>query len=236
MNFNVFGYVVQIRKEVALAVILLLTTLIGLVGYKINKNNMPVIIDKSQSSVDTDNTVTSNITSNTISVNNVNITIEQTEIKVYIIGCVNKPGVVTLIKGQLIIDAINAAGGATEDADLKSVNLVYKLKDNVMLRIKSIEEASVIASEAGTGVQIIGDSAGTVMFAIEEGIAGGLININSATDKELDTLPGIGLSTAKDVINYREKNGPYKSINDIMKVSGIKDSRFEKIKDFITID
>ncbi len=169
-------------------------------------------------------------------------------IKVYVVGCVKNPGIVTLKKGQLIDDAIKAAGGPTEDADLENINLVYELKENVMLKIKSKKESmqesvpssqgsSPGASPAGSGVAIIRDSGGALAGEHVTGdIAGKKININTASIDELDTLPGIGKETARDIIAYREANGKFRTIEDIMKVPGIKENKFSKIKDLICVE
>lgn len=205
---------------------------------------------------------------------------EKEEIKVYVTGCVNKPGVITLEKGQLIDDAIKAAGGATKEADLENINLAYELKENLMLRIKSKPTASnKAAAVAGTpetaqpsktganpknntqtvqagqgkaaenkvdtgsmnsGIDIISGSLDTVVE--EEGETAGeekknnRVNINKATQAELENLPNIGPATAKAIIDYREKSGGFQKVTDIMKITGIKQKTYDKIKDDICID
>jgi len=180
-------------------------------------------------------------------------------IKVYVVGCVKKPGIVTIEKGQMIYDAIALAGGLTEEADADNINMVYELNENVMLYIKpKVEENQKAVAETGhkletktSQIPITGDSAaviaesgGSAVLVGDNGSAGsGLresgnkkININTATADELDTLPGIGEATAKDIIAFREKNGGFKKIEDIMKVPRIKQNRFNNIKDYITVD
>lgn len=182
-------------------------------------------------------------------------------IKIYVVGCVRKPGIVTLQKGQLIDDAVRIAGGLTEEADAGSINMVYELNENLMLRIKSMEEMikekeikksaivnkPVVDSGLGNGASIIrGSGEGVDILGDEgDGIAAGSdggginavrVNINTADENELDTLPGVGSATAKDIIAFREKNGSFRKIEDIMKVPRIKKNRFESIKDFITVD
>ncbi len=163
---------------------------------------------------------------------------EEGKIKIYVVGCVNKPGIVTLKKGSMICDAVSQAGGLTEDADRDNINMVYSLNENVMLYIKSKKDESnglgkgaVIVSDSGTGAEVIGkgdDQAGT-----DRSI---LVNINTAGVDELDTLPGIGEATARDIIAYRDKFGGFGIIEDIMKVPRIKDNRFEGIRDYITVE
>ncbi len=188
------------------------------------------------------------------------------EIKVYVTGCVNSPGVVTLEKGQLIDDAIKAAGGATKEADLENINLAYELNENLMLRIKSKPSQApktspeqkdstgaaqtVNGKAAGSklstgalnsGIDIISGSLDTIVK--EAGQTAGevkknnnLVNINRASQAELENLPNIGPSTAKAIIDYREKNGGFKKVTDIMKITGIKQKTYDKFKDYICID
>jgi competence protein ComEA len=184
-------------------------------------------------------------------------------IKVYVVGCVNKPGIVTIEKGQMIHDAIVLAGGLTEEADSGNINMVYKLNENVMLCIKSkrevekevkqgsdkeaktenkrLEEAAsgsnaVIVWKNGESAVIIGDGDDNNGTGTEEDNKTKLININTATADELDTLPGVGEATARDIIAFREKNGGFKKIEDIMRVPRIKQNRFDRIKDYITVE
>ncbi|MBR6034334.1 MAG: helix-hairpin-helix domain-containing protein [Clostridia bacterium] len=151
---------------------------------------------------------------------------EQNEIVVHITGSVAQEGIVKLKEGARIVDAIEEAGGATSDANLKDVNLAYKLKDGQKLYIPSNiddNENITIVSTKGDGVVDVtkGDN--------------DKININEATQSELETLSGIGPSMAKKIIEYREKNGSFSSIDDIKNVPGIGDSKFEAIKDNIEV-
>ncbi len=176
-------------------------------------------------------------------------------IKVYVVGCVKKPGIVTIEKGQMIHDAIVLAGGLTEEADSGNINMVYKLNDNVMLCIKSKKEAekevkqgsnkeaepstgnqAVIVRKSGESAVIIGDGDDDNGEGTQEDNKTKLININTATADELDTLPGVGEATAKDIIAFREKNEGFKRIEDIMRVPRIKQNRFDSIKDYITVE
>jgi len=160
------------------------------------------------------------------------------EIKVYVVGCVKNPGIVTLRKGQMICDAVREAGGLTEDADIENINMVFSLNENVMLYIKSkkeggaVGEGAVISSDSGSAAEVIGGSDD----AVDGRHSIRLVNINTAGVDELDTLPGIGEAKAKDIIAYREKYGGFSRIEDIMKVPGIKENRFESIRDYITVD
>lgn len=234
---EIFGIKIPLRKEALLSLVLVLAALLCLAGYFITRNNGGIIIDAAD--MESSEGETGADESDDAPASSLGDGAESPEdIKVYVVGCVKKPGIVTLKKGQLIDDAIRAAGGATEDADLENINLVYRLKDNVMLRVYSREDAKQRdgVGEAGTGIGIVENDGGSVIIGEGSGSAGSLVNINTAGQDELETLPGIGESTAREIIAYREKNGAFKTIRDIMKVPGIKEGRFETIKDYITAD
>ena len=158
--------------------------------------------------------------------------IEGEVVVVHIIGEVNNPGVVTLPEGSRIIDAINKAGGKTEEADLSKINLAYIVEDGTQIYIPRINEnlnqVNLITDGAGIGV-IINDS------NLEENEVEVKVNINTANKEKLETLPGIGETTAQKIIDYRESNGKFKTIEDIKNVSGIGDAKFESLKDKITV-
>lgn len=148
------------------------------------------------------------------------------EIIVHIDGEVVKPGIVSLPTEARITDAISAAGGLTELADTSKINLAYSLQDGQKVYIPSINDIQAetyIQNDAGDNV-IVQDSSSS-----------SLININSATQSELDSLPGIGPSTASKIIDYRNKNGDFKNIEDLMNVSGIGEAKFNNIRDYICI-
>ena len=158
---------------------------------------------------------------------------EDTEdiIAVHITGEIKKPGVVKLKEGSRIEDIIKAAGGLTENADITNVNLAYVVEDGVKIRIPSVkdettEDENYIMEGSGKGV-IISDE--------NQGNSNGLININTATQVELEELPGVGASISSRIVDYRSKNGKFKTIEDIKNVTGIGESKFEKIKDFIKV-
>ena len=150
---------------------------------------------------------------------------------VYVCGAVVNPGVYELSEGSRIDDAVTAAGGFSEDADRTYVNLAAMLRDGSKLQIPTLSETSDEAVAKGIDSFDIEDN-GSKSGA---SAGGGLININTASQTELATLPGIGEGLAGKIIKYRDENGSFKSIEDIMKVSGIKDKLFSKIKDQITV-
>ncbi len=146
--------------------------------------------------------------------------IEDKSCVVYVCGEVISPGVYELNSTERIAKALEMAGGFTDNAAKEYINLAEYVTDGMKIYIPSIEESR-------SGV-INGSEAAASNSK-------GLVNINIATKEELMTLRGIGESRAEDIIAYREKNQGFKSIEDIMNISGIKDSLFNKIKDNITV-
>lgn len=154
-----------------------------------------------------------------------------TSIFIYVCGAVEKPGVYELFEGGRVVDAVEAAGGFLETADKTYVNLAALLDDGIKLYIPTMQETM---ESAALQVETF-DKESTSLGSDSAGAGSGLININSATRDELTALPGIGNATAEKIISYREQHGAFKSIEDIMNVSGIKDKLFSKIKDHITV-
>lgn len=153
------------------------------------------------------------------------------KVMVHVIGEVNNPGVVTLNEGARIIDAINAAGAKTEDADLSKINLAYVVEDGVQIYVPRIGEKreEYVMENAGEG--IIVDSA--ILDSSESKEI--KVNINTASADKLQTLPGVGISTAQKIIEYRTQNGKFKAPEDLKNVSGIGESKFEGLKEQITV-
>jgi len=136
--------------------------------------------------------------------------IESSKITVFVTGEVLRPGVYQLLYGSRVLDAVNQAGGFSPAADRDSVNLAGLLVDGQKINIVSRYSSQATAA--------------------------GLININSANVNQLMELPGIGIVTAQAIIDYRSKNGLFKSIDEIQKVSGIGPATYEQIKDLITVE
>lgn len=136
---------------------------------------------------------------------------ENMQIAIHITGEVNSPGLLYLDTNSRISDAINKAGGTTDIVDLNKINLAYELKDGQKIYIPSIYDEnnpSYISDNAGENV---------LDNSIEK--EKGIVNINLATQSELESLPGVGKSTASKIIEYRTKNGKFKTIEDLMNVS-----------------
>lgn len=152
--------------------------------------------------------------------------VKDRDIEVEVKGEVRKPGVYILESGSRVKDAVDMAGGFTDSADTDSLILVKKLKDEDCIVIhKKGENANAAASAASGGI-ISGNSSSQ---------GDDQIDINTASLEELDKIPGVGPVTAQKIIDYREKNGPFKSIEDLKKVGRIGDKTLEKIKDKIVV-
>lgn len=152
----------------------------------------------------------------------------QTEGMIYVqvCGAVNQPGVVTLPAGSRVFEAILLAGGLTQEAAENSVNQAQVLTDGQQIMVwtrAQMQEKEIVPG--GPGVE------GTDADAVQDK----KVNLNTATAQELMTLSGIGEAKAADILAYREQNGGFQSIEDIMKIRGIKEAIFERIKDQITV-
>lgn len=141
---------------------------------------------------------------------------------VQIAGAVPRPGVYALAKGSRVQDAISAAGGFLADADKTGINLARALDDGEQLEVPYLEGGSPVI---GTPLPASTESSSSAE----------LIDINTASLAELDSLPGIGPTTAQKIIDYREQNGPFLAKEDIINVSGIGPGTYERLKDLITV-
>jgi len=139
-------------------------------------------------------------------------------IRVYVSGRVNQAGLYTLPWGSRVNDAIQAAGGFSEDANSGAINLAKVLEDGEQINVPEV---------------ITGSASGGSTSASDPSLI--LVDINIATLEQLDTLPEIGPKTAQEIIDYRNANGPFVGIEDIMNVPGIGQATFDKIKNFIVV-
>ncbi|WP_024416482.1 helix-hairpin-helix domain-containing protein [Streptococcus suis] len=150
---------------------------------------------------------------------------ELSQLTVDVKGAVEKPGLYTLEAGARVNDAVEAAGGLTSQADPKSINLAQKLSDEAVVYVASKDEnISVVAST----------TASSAMSPEEKSTS--LVNLNTATEADLQTISGIGAKRAADIIAYREANGGFKSVNDLNNVSGIGDKTMESIRPYVTVE
>lgn len=158
---------------------------------------------------------------------------EKGKIKVHISGAVKNEGVIELEEGARLIDGIEKVGGFTEEAYTKDINLASILEDGMKIYVyskKEMEEGNTIENNNNIlKNEIVSNQGSTTSTKNEK------ININKATEEELDTLPGIGESTAKKIIEYRKEKGTFKNIEELKEVSGIGDAKFDKIKDLVTV-
>jgi competence protein ComEA len=140
----------------------------------------------------------------------------ESDVRVYITGAVVNPGVYSLTPDLRWIDALEAAGGATPDADLASINLATRVEDEDMIVVPASGSAAVSAP-IGTGATVI-------------------VNINTASEQELDTLPGIGEVRANRIVVSRQNDGPFAAIDDLLTRELVPSSVFEEIAPLIAVN
>lgn len=149
----------------------------------------------------------------------------QEKIMVDVKGAVRQAGVYELPVGSRVYDAVQKAGGMTDEANSQSVNLAQKLEDESIVYVaKNGEEIAPVASA----------SAGTTSG--EQQSKDGKVNLNTATEAELQTISGIGQKRAQDIIAYREGKGKFQSVDELKNVSGIGQKMLEKLKEHVTVD
>ena len=166
-------------------------------------------------------------------------------IVVHVSGAVNIEGIVELDSDSRIANAIEKAGGIKENADMTDINLAYPLEDGMKIHIPTKEETEANKNNENTPAEsyVTAASGGvnskeatnSTQSSSTSDTSSKKVNINTATQEELDTLPGIGPSIASKIIDYREQNGKFNSIEEIKEVSGIGEAKYEKIKASITI-
>lgn len=169
---------------------------------------------------------------------------KEVQIMVDVKGEVVNPGIYTLDKDKRVIDAINMAGGLTNQSDTSVLNLSKKLTDEMVIIVyskyevenfeKTKEKEEIVNQECTKGINALENDA-CIEKSDSSKTPTGKISINTATEEELMQLEGIGEAKAKSIIEYRDTNGPFQTIEDIKKVSGIGDSLFDKIKENITV-
>ena len=169
-------------------------------------------------------------------------------IYIHVCGAVRQPGVYELKAGSRVYEAVQAAGGFAEGADQDYVNQAQTLGDGIKLVIPTMEEAvearereavSGTTQEETSHIQIgiVGDTSSAGSAGEEQTKdSDGRININTASEAQLCDIPGIGATRAAAIAAYRESHGGFQKPEDIMKVSGIKEGMYEKIKDSISVD
>ncbi|MGW9908489.1 helix-hairpin-helix domain-containing protein [Streptococcus sp. 151470009-6] len=148
--------------------------------------------------------------------------LEQDQITVDVKGAVKSPGIYDLPVGSRVHDAVQKAGGLTEEADSKSLNLAQKVSDEALVYVPSKgEEATSQQAASGTSPSTSKEKK---------------VNLNKASLEELRQVKGLGGKRAQDIIDHREANGKFKSVDELKKVSGIGAKTIEKLKDYVTVD
>ncbi|MFS0595946.1 helix-hairpin-helix domain-containing protein [Peribacillus frigoritolerans] len=148
-------------------------------------------------------------------------------IKVDVKGAVKSPGIFTAQAGDRVIDMISAAGSFTEKADTDKVNFAQIIEDQMVIYVPEIGEEDKGDLE---NIQV-----GTSGDAITKGTSGGLVNLNTATQEDLQTLTGIGPSKANAILEYRETIGKFKEVDELKQITGIGDKTFERLRDSISV-
>ena len=205
----------NLKQKIIIGIIIIVIVIaIGIYGF-ISMQKEETVINLNEMLISENEEQLNNETNETEEVNN---------IVVHITGEVKKAGILTLPEGARIADAIEVAGGATNEADLDSINLAYVLEDGQKIYIPSIhdiEEKEIIQENQE---EIFGKENET-----------GKVNINTAKQTELETLPGIGPTIALRIIEYRKENGEFTDIEELKEVEGIGEAKWEQIKDFVEI-
>ncbi len=206
----------NLSKKQWIILVFIIVIIIGVVGYYLYTNFQQISYENLE-----DDEFEEEIIENEI------VEEEVETIVVHIAGAVRKEGIVELNDGARIVDAINKAGGLNENADLSKVNLAFIISDGQKIYIPFIGEEAEISTESGENVIQDNNNEGSSNNS--------LVNINTASLSQLLELPGVGNSTAQKILDYRNENGKFKSIEDIKNVSGIGDSKFNNIKNYITV-
>ena len=230
MDYNKYRYEMKKKYSKKLFIIIGIIIAVGIIAFYVYSK------DNNYEEISTEEIMVKNETQT-------EETTDTEKIVVHIMGAVKNEGIVELEEKSRVADAIEKAGGVTENAYMKDINLATLLEDGMKIYIPTKEE---IELEKNGQSGSVGNMGGVVSSSANEKNTNNgenveiketnkKININTATKGELDTLPGVGESTANKIISYREENGKFKTIEEIKEVSGIGDSKYEQIKDLIEI-
>jgi competence protein ComEA len=161
------------------------------------------------------------------------------EIAVYVCGAVKSPGVYTFAAGERVVDALKRAGGALADADIEQINLAEPLNDAMKVTVP--HKGQVLASQAAvsTDSPALGGRHHRHSRAGSRGAhklgAGQTLDVNTASAEELVQLPGVGPSLAQRIVDYRQQNGPFQTVDDLQNVPGIGPSKFDRLAPFVRL-
>lgn len=209
------------KKQKIILIIVVIFILLFIGGYIINKANKAVYTELETDSNEFESHIIEDETNDE--------KLEDKEIIIHITGAVKNQGIVKIKEGSRISDVIDIAGGINDKADLSKINLAYIVQDGQKIYVPSMddkEDTDTIMKDAGANV---------IKDGVNSSNKEGKININKASQTELETLSGVGPSTALKIINYRNENGNFKTIDDIKNVPGIGEAKFENIKNDICI-
>lgn len=160
------------------------------------------------------------------------------KLTVHVAGAVNNPGVYSLPAMSRVVDAVEQAGGATESANLDEINLADYIKDGQKIEVPSINKSNNALADYKLGDNLLNSS--VLKNSSEKNNQtkdkNELVNINTASASELQSLPGIGATIANSIIEYREENGDFQTTEELKNVSRIGDKTFDKLKDLVTVD
>lgn len=150
------------------------------------------------------------------------------DVTVHVAGEVKKPGVLTLPAGSRITDAVQAAGGLTKDADPSALNLAQPLNDGEQIKVPKVGEPEGSGEAPGSTSGASGETSGG-------STGGGKINVNTASEKELQELPGVGPATSEAIVKHREENGRFESVEQLEDVPGIGPAILERLTPLVTV-
>lgn len=214
------------HKAVVMAMLVVIAMTSGLAMATLGGESDGVTFDRDATSVERADTGSADASDDGDSSNDSKKASAASEVYVDVDGAVVTPGVYRLREGARVAQAIDAAGGLTPEADVAGLNRASKVVDGQKIYVPHVGEQQTVDVVAGSGPG--GASA-------DASVVSGLVNINTANASELQTLSGVGPAMAQSIIDERTQNGPFTSIDDLMRVSGIGEKKFAKIKDCICV-
>ena len=172
-----------------------------------------------------------------ISMQNMIEDLKAAKLTVHVAGAVNNPGVYNLPAMSRVVDAVEQAGGATDNANLDEINLADYIKDGQKIEVPSLGKSNNGVANYNFGDNLLNfNTQKNSSESNQTKDKNELVNINTANASELQSLPGIGATIANSIIKYREENGNFQTIDELKNVSRIGDKTFDKLKDLVTVD
>ncbi len=158
------------------------------------------------------------------------VTGPEATVNVHVSGAVKKPGVVRIPAGRVVKDAIDAAGGAHRGADLETINLAEQVEDGMKIEVGN---PNTMDTDTPIHSLVSKTETPTSKGTSKANLPAGAISLSNASAAELDTLPGVGPATADKIVAYRNANGPFQTVDDLVKVKGIGPKKMEAIRPFV---